>query len=107
LLDKEALLNEAVLDRYDFVRDAYLQHRQSLIYEGNPPREKYEDEEDDSKPDSSKPDKHSANDGAERGPPAASAVSPVAAPVVAGNSDGAMALPPVYRIWTTSPGEMR
>ena len=39
ILDAEAVLDEAVLgsDRYNFLRDAYLQRRQSLVYDGNPP----------------------------------------------------------------------
>lgn len=46
LLDQEKVLDEAALDRYAFIRDAYLQRRQSLVYDGNPPREKYDLEED-------------------------------------------------------------
>lgn len=45
LLDQEKVLEEAALDRYEFIRDAYLLRRKSLVYDGNPPREKYEDEE--------------------------------------------------------------
>ncbi|MDD5385105.1 MAG: VacJ family lipoprotein [Gallionella sp.] len=45
LLDQEKVLDEAALDRYEFIRDAYLLRRQSLVYDGNPPREKYEEEE--------------------------------------------------------------
>jgi len=44
LLDAEKVLDEAALDPYTFLRDAYIQQRRSLIYDGNPPREKYEDE---------------------------------------------------------------
>lgn len=47
LLDDEALLNEAVLDRYTFIRDAYLQRRLNRVYDGHPPRPKYEDEDED------------------------------------------------------------
>ena len=39
LLDASRLFDEAALDRYVFLRDAYLQRRRSLIYDGNPPRE--------------------------------------------------------------------
>ena len=39
LLDASRLLDEAALDRYVFLRDAYLQRRRSLIYDGSPPRE--------------------------------------------------------------------
>jgi phospholipid-binding lipoprotein MlaA len=33
------MLNEASIDKYAFLRDAYLQRRRSLIYDGNPPDE--------------------------------------------------------------------
>ncbi len=42
LLDASRLLEEAALDRYTFQRDAFLQRRRSLIYDGSPPREKLE-----------------------------------------------------------------
>lgn len=45
LLDQEKVLDEAALDRYEFIRDAYLLRRESLVYDGNPPHEKYEEEE--------------------------------------------------------------
>lgn len=45
LLDREKTLEEAS-DRYAFIRDYYLARRQNLVYDGNPPREKYIDEED-------------------------------------------------------------
>ena len=38
LLDASRILEEAALDRYVFQRDAYLQRRRSLVYDGNPPR---------------------------------------------------------------------
>jgi hypothetical protein len=44
LLDAEKVLDEAALDPYIFLRDAYIQHRRSEIYDGNPPREKLEDD---------------------------------------------------------------
>ncbi len=44
LLDAEKVLDEAALDPYTFLRDAYIQQRRSLIYDGNPPREQLEDE---------------------------------------------------------------
>ena len=46
LLDNEKVLDEAAMDRYMFIRDGYLQQRRSLVYDGNPPREKFNDEED-------------------------------------------------------------
>jgi phospholipid-binding lipoprotein MlaA len=42
LLEASRILEEAALDRYVFQRDAYLQRRRSLIYDGSPPREKLE-----------------------------------------------------------------
>lgn len=42
LLDASNLLEEAALDRYVFVRDAYLQRRQSQVYDGEPPETSYE-----------------------------------------------------------------
>jgi phospholipid-binding lipoprotein MlaA len=38
--------NEAALDPYLFTRDAYLQHREFLIYDGNPPPPDYQVEPD-------------------------------------------------------------
>jgi phospholipid-binding lipoprotein MlaA len=45
LLKQEDVLDDAS-DRYAFIRDFYLARRQSLVYDGNPPKEKYIDEED-------------------------------------------------------------
>jgi len=39
LLKQEDLLEGAALDKYTFLRDAYLQHRRNLVYDGNPPEE--------------------------------------------------------------------
>ncbi len=39
LLKQEELLEGAALDKYTFLRDAYLQHRRNLIYDGDPPEE--------------------------------------------------------------------
>ncbi|MBI3221570.1 MAG: VacJ family lipoprotein [Nitrosomonadales bacterium] len=50
LLDQEKILDEAAIDHYSFLRDAYLQRRESLIYDGNPPREKYDLDEEESQP---------------------------------------------------------
>ena len=46
-LDQEKILNEAMVDPYEFMRDAYLLRRQSQLYDGNPPRPRYDDEGDD------------------------------------------------------------
>ena len=37
LLEAEKFLDTAAIDRYSFLRDAYLQRREYLIYDGNPP----------------------------------------------------------------------
>lgn len=44
LLDSTKILEEAALDPYEFQRDAYLQRRRNLVYDGNPPTQKDEDE---------------------------------------------------------------
>lgn len=56
LLSASKVLEVAALDEYEFLRDAYLQRRRNLIYDGNPPREK--------------------DDGADAGKPAARGVNP-------------------------------
>jgi phospholipid-binding lipoprotein MlaA len=43
LLDATDLIDRTALDRYQFTRDAYLQRRTSLQYEGNPPLPPEED----------------------------------------------------------------
>lgn len=43
LLASQALLGQVALDRYTFVRDAYLARRRSLVYDGNPPPEPDDD----------------------------------------------------------------
>lgn len=37
LLKTTNIIEQAAIDKYSFVRDAYLQHRKNLIYDGNPP----------------------------------------------------------------------
>jgi len=64
LLDAGRLLEEAALDRYVFLRDAYLQRRRNLVYDGEPPRDRrqrYEEEDEKAQPDkpSAQPDKPS------------------------------------------------
>jgi phospholipid-binding lipoprotein MlaA len=47
LLDASRLLEEAALDKYTFTRDAFLQRRRNLVYDGQPPRgerPRYEDD---------------------------------------------------------------
>jgi phospholipid-binding lipoprotein MlaA len=38
LLKADKIVEEAALDKYSYVRDAYLQRRRSLIHDGNPPK---------------------------------------------------------------------
>lgn len=51
LLPAEKVVEGAALDRYQFIRDAYLQRRRSLVYDGQPPPMDYDlDDGDDSDP---------------------------------------------------------
>jgi phospholipid-binding lipoprotein MlaA len=43
LLDQEKVLNEAVIDRYTFIRDTYFLLRKSQVYDGHPPRTRYDE----------------------------------------------------------------
>jgi phospholipid-binding lipoprotein MlaA len=49
LLDASSVLEQAALDRYAFVRDAWLQRRRNLVYDGYPPREKEDDDDEPAK----------------------------------------------------------
>jgi phospholipid-binding lipoprotein MlaA len=51
LLGASRLLDVAALDPYEFMRDAYLQRRQNLVYDGNPPLEDFYDDEFEDLPD--------------------------------------------------------
>lgn len=46
LLKATGLLDDIALDKYVFIRDAYLQRRRSLVYEGEPPEEELPPEDD-------------------------------------------------------------
>ena len=39
LMTSEKLVNEASIDRYDFIKSSYIQHRNYLIYDGNLPED--------------------------------------------------------------------
>jgi phospholipid-binding lipoprotein MlaA len=39
LLPADKVVEEAALDKYSYMRDAYLQRRRNLIHDGNPPRD--------------------------------------------------------------------
>lgn len=47
LLRQEELLEGAALDKYTFIRDAYLQYRLNAVYDGDPPETPMEDYESD------------------------------------------------------------
>jgi phospholipid-binding lipoprotein MlaA len=49
LLEASRILEQAALDRYVFQRDAYLQRRRNLVYDGRPPREPRERDEEPAK----------------------------------------------------------
>lgn len=44
LLRAGSVVDGAALDKYSFMRDAYLQRRQNQVWDGNPPLEDYDDE---------------------------------------------------------------
>lgn len=46
LLDAKQLLDAAALDKYTFMRQAYLARRLDAVYDGSPPVQPFEDEED-------------------------------------------------------------
>jgi phospholipid-binding lipoprotein MlaA len=55
LLDASRILEQAALDKYVFQRDAYLQRRRSLVYDGRAPREREpEDKEPEKEPEKEK-----------------------------------------------------
>lgn len=78
LLDAEKVLDEAALDPYTFLRDAYIQHRRNAVYDGNPPREKMLDDEP-----AAEPGKHSETEKPPPGVNAATAQPPVEAEATA------------------------
>jgi phospholipid-binding lipoprotein MlaA len=39
LLPTDKIIDEGALDKYAYIRDAYLQHRRNAVYDGNPPRD--------------------------------------------------------------------
>ena len=55
LLEASKILETAALDPYEFVRDAYLQRRRNLVYDGKPPPDE-DDVENDPKPKPSAPE---------------------------------------------------
>ncbi|KMS65533.1 hypothetical protein BVRB_035020, partial [Beta vulgaris subsp. vulgaris] len=43
LLPADKVIEEAALDKYSYIRDAYLQNRRNLVYDGNPPPRSLDD----------------------------------------------------------------
>jgi phospholipid-binding lipoprotein MlaA len=75
LLKADDLISGAALDKYTFIRDGYLQRRRNQVYDGNPPREKEpEDDEQDVAP---KPGPAAGSSGP---PPGGADVKPPSAP---------------------------
>ncbi|MBY0575999.1 MAG: MlaA family lipoprotein [Gallionellaceae bacterium] len=104
MLDQEKILDEAAVDRYEFTRDAYLLHRKNLVYDGNPPREKYDDEENnDTRNNGAKSEQTPASRTASvqiGNPPAIQPDSSMIKPASAATSPQPDAnRPSVYRIW--------
>jgi phospholipid-binding lipoprotein MlaA len=108
LLEQEKVLEQAVIDRYAFIRDAYLQRRRSLVYDGNPPRMKYDDEDyedDDSTPgggtgpgSKAAPDKSSSKD-AVPPPTVAEESTPPPAATPAAATVAEPQPPAIHRVW--------
>ncbi len=78
LLPAERVVEGAALDKYQFIRDAYLQRRQNLVYDGNPPRPK--DDVDDEEPAPAKPAGAAPKPETTGDKPAAGADQPAPAP---------------------------
>jgi phospholipid-binding lipoprotein MlaA len=74
LLGASKVLDEIALDKYSFVRDAYLARRRSLVYDGNPPDDEAPSREDD---DDAAPAPAAAASAPAAAAPAASAASGV------------------------------
>ena len=74
LLEASRILETAALDPYQFVRDAYLQRRRNLVYDGRPPPDE-DDFEDDTKRKPA-PDKEEAKPAAPAAEPAGEAPKP-------------------------------
>ena len=49
LLDASSVIEQAALDKYAFIRDAWLQRRLDLVYDGDPPRQPEEPDDEPSK----------------------------------------------------------
>lgn len=86
VLDASNLLEEAALDRYEFVRDAYLQRRQSRVYDGEPPPSAYEHDVGPTIIEGEEPRVSEGND--QKNVPEAKNAEPAVAPVVKSENSG-------------------
>jgi phospholipid-binding lipoprotein MlaA len=67
LLGATRVLDEIALDKYTFIRDAYLQRRRSLVYDGDEPPAREDRQEKQDKPDKQeKPDEPPKGDSADK-----------------------------------------
>ncbi len=82
LLEASQILETAALDPYEFVRDAYLQRRRNLVYDGNPPDDSGEDPK--AKPSSRGPSVPPSPLAAEAAATLDAVLAPVADPLPAG-----------------------
>ncbi len=82
LLTASNMLNDIALDRYSFLRDAYIARRRSLVYDGNPPEEPDGSTQDDVTP------------GSAAGTAPAKAARPASAPAPAASGDEPEYAPP-------------
>jgi phospholipid-binding lipoprotein MlaA len=44
LIDMEAILGSAAIDKYSYIREAYLKRREYLVYDGNPPQDEIDED---------------------------------------------------------------
>jgi hypothetical protein len=120
LLDTSKILEAAALDPYEFLRDAYLQRRRNLVYDGSPPPDKDDEPEIKVKPQSERPDEspfprsteaeHPVNSvwvsGSEEMTPAREAarlVEPQPERASEPRAEAAPEQPRVVRVWTSAP----
>jgi phospholipid-binding lipoprotein MlaA len=59
LMSTEKIVNEGAVNRYDFIKNAYEQHREYLIHDGHPPSNDIDLEDDDSSSNTSTPSSNS------------------------------------------------
>jgi phospholipid-binding lipoprotein MlaA len=104
LLDAEKIIEEAAIDQYAFIRDAYLQRRLNLIHDGQPPGS-YDNDENNAAPVGAEPRGMTGNSTLPPGAPAPlgpSALAPSPSPNLnepGGPAATRMASLQVQRVW--------